>query len=307
MTVPSGSATHGLMVFKTAAWEATGPNSTDRSGSKWGKPKSMMAVQDGEGEMIGDLNILCMKWGTLYGPQDVNNLYRGVSRHLARPFRFVCFTDDTTGLEPGIEALPLPELGIPNKDTRWRKLALFGRHLGGLEGTALFLDLDVVITGDLEPFFGLPGEFLILRDDDLFRPKPLRRLTPARDRFMHMVGNTSVFRYTIGAHPEVLDNYVADPAAAAERYEHEQQMVSDILDRQGKLTYWPRGWCVSFKNDCVGRGLRSYLRDPICPAGARIVLFAGSPKMADVLAARGSRWYRRIGNIDWLRRAWQGD
>ena len=43
------------------------------------------------------------------------------------------------------------------------------------------------------------------------------------------------------------------------------------------------------------------------PPGARIVLFAGSPKMADVLAGRGGRWYRRIGNIDWLRAAWDGD
>lgn len=252
--------------------------------------------------------ILCMKWGTLYGAQDVNNLYRGVRRNLRRPFRFVCFTDDATGFLPEVEAMPLPEVGLPegNHDTRWRKLALFRRDLGGLSGEALFLDLDLVVIGDLEPFFTLPAEVAIIRDDDLFRPKPLRRLTPERDRFMHMVGNTSVFRYVIGAHPEVLETYIADPVAAAARYEHEQQMVSDILDRQGKLTYWPREWCVSFKNDCVGRGLRSYLRDPAPPDGARIVLFAGAPKMSDVLAGRGGKWYRRIGNIDWLLRAWRG-
>lgn len=252
------------------------------------------------------LNILCMKWGTLYGADDVNNLFRGVRKHLSRPFRFVCFTDDSTGFDAGIKALPLPELGLPNGDTRWRKLALFQRDLGGLSGTALFLDLDLVIVGDLAPFFDAKGEVLIIRDDDLFRPKPLRKLTPERDRFMHMVGNTSVFRYTIGAHPEVLDIYTADPAAAAAKYEHEQQMASDVLDKAGKLQYWPRGWCVSFKNDCVGRGIHSYLSDPACPEGARIVLFAGSPKMGDVLAGRGSKWYRRIGNIDWLRRAWAG-
>lgn len=254
------------------------------------------------------VNILCMKWGVLYGAADVNALYRGVLRHLGRPFRFVCFTDDAAGLDPGIEARPLPELGLPpgSGDTRWRKLALFRRDLG-IDGPALFLDLDLVITGDLGPFFDLPGEVCILRDDDLFRPKPLRRLNPSRDRFLHMVGNTSVFRFRPGAHGDILDSYLADPAAAAARYEHEQQMVSDLLDRQGKLTYWPRGWCVSFKNDCVGRGAASYLRDPALPAGARIVVFAGSPKMAEVLAGKGGRWYRRIGNIDWLRRAWAGE
>ena len=252
--------------------------------------------------------ILCMKWGTLYGAADVNNLARGVRRHLARPHRFICFTDDATDLDPGVEARPLPELALPpgSGRRRWRKIALFDRDLCGLSGTALFLDLDLVIVGPLDPFFAEPGRVVILRDDDLFRAKPLRRLKPARDRFLHMVGNTSVFRYVIGAHPEVVDAYLADPQKAAADYEHEQQLVSDVLNKQGALSYWPKGWCVSFKNHCVGRGIASWLRDPKCPEGARIVLFAGAPKMAEVLAGQGGRWYRRIGNIDWLRRAWEG-
>jgi hypothetical protein len=63
---------------------------------------------------------------------------------------------------------------------------------------------------------------------------------------------------------------------------------------------------VSFKNDCVPRGLASYRRDPACPPGARIVVFAGNPKMDEVLAGGGHRWHRRIGRVDWLREAWEG-
>lgn len=261
--------------------------------------------------MTDPVLILTMKWGTLYSSADVNRLAAQVARHLDRPHRFVCFTEDATGLDARVEAMALPELDLPpgHADTRWRKLALFRRDLGDarapLSGTALFLDLDLVVTGDLGPFFDQPGEVVIVRDDDLFRPKPLRRLNPARDRFLHSVGNTSVFRFRIGAHPQVLDAYLADPSAAAARFEHEQQMVSDILIGEGRLRYWPRDWCVSFKNHCVGRGLASWLRDPACPPGARIVLFAGQPKMADVMAGRGGRWYRRIGRIDWLREAWE--
>ena len=48
--------------------------------------------------------ILTMKWGTLYTAEDVNRLARQVDRHLARPHRFICFTDDAQGLAPGIEA-----------------------------------------------------------------------------------------------------------------------------------------------------------------------------------------------------------
>ncbi|MDO5706251.1 MAG: hypothetical protein Q4G49_14465 [Paracoccus sp. (in: a-proteobacteria)] len=259
--------------------------------------------------MTDTVHILTMKWGCLYGADDVNRLYQQVRRHLARPFRFVCFTDDAAGIDPRVEAMPLPELGLPpgHGDTRWRKLALFRRDLGGLSGTALFLDLDLVVVDDLTPFFDLPGDFLIIRDDDLFRPKPLRKVNPERDRFLHMVGNSSVFRYQVGAHGYILDAYLADPAAATANYEISQQFQSAQLAAHGNLHYWPRGWCVSFKNDCVGRGLRSWLRDPLLPEGAKIVLFAGEPKMADVFAGKGGKWYRRIGNIDWLRRAWQAE
>lgn len=251
--------------------------------------------------------ILTMKWGTIYGAEDVNRLYRQVRRHLARPHRFICFTDDAEGIDPGVEALPLPELGLPpgSGDTRWRKLALFRRDLGGFAGmTALFLDLDLVVVDDLAPFFDLPGNFFIIRDDDLFRAKPLRKVNPARDRFLHSVGNSSVFRYEVGAHGYVLDAYLADPWMAAQNYEHEQQFLSAELDKRRTLTYWPKGWCVSFKNDCVPRNFLSYFSDPRLPVGARIVLFAGAPKMKDVFAGRGHKWYRRIGEIGWLREAW---
>lgn len=256
--------------------------------------------------MVTPVNVICMKWGSMYGPEYVNHLRAGVARHLQRPHRFVCFTDDASGLDPAVEVMPIPDLGLPSgqRDLRWRKLSVFGPRLGDLSGTTLFLDLDLVVVGPLDGFFELPGEFLIIRDDDLFRAKPLRKLNPARDRFLHSVGNSSVFRFEVGAHTYILDAYVADPKGAAQRYEISQQFQSAQLAAHGHLAYWPHGWCVSFKNDCVPRHLLSWLRAPSVPAGARIVVFAGTPKMSDVLAGGGHTWYRHIGDVGWLRRAW---
>lgn len=251
--------------------------------------------------------ILTMKWGVLYSARDVNRLAAQVRRHLARPHRFICFTDDAVGLDPQVEAFPLPELGLPagQRDTRWRKLAIFRRDLAGLSGTALFLDLDLVVVDDLEGFFSIPGKFFIIRDDDLFRPKLLRKVNAVRDRFLHSVGNSSVFRFEIGQHAYILDAYLKDPLSASANYEISQQFQSAQLAANGNLHYWPRGWCVSFKNHCVPWFFRSYFRHPALPAGAKIVLFAGTPKMADVFEGKGHKWYRRIGNIDWLREAWE--
>jgi len=252
------------------------------------------------------VNVICMKWGKLYGPEYVNFLRAGVGRHLKRPFRFVCFTDDAQGLRDDVQVFPLPHLGLPKGqgDLRWRKLAVFRKQLHDLQGTTLFLDLDLVIVDALDDFFEHPGRFLIIRDDDLFRPKPLRKLNPARDRFLHSVGNSSVFRFEIGQHTYILDAYLADPKGAAERYEISQQFQSAQLAAHGDLAYWPSDWCVSFKNACVPRGLKSYLADPAVPAGARIVVFAGTPKMSDVLAGGGHSWYRGIGDVRWLHQAW---
>lgn len=257
--------------------------------------------------MTQPLLILTMKWGTLYGPHYVNNLARDVRRHLDRPHRFICFTDDASGLDPDVEAFPLPDLGLPagHRDTRWKKLALFRKDLAGLSGTALFLDLDLVIVDDLGPMFDLEGQFRIIRDDDLFRHKPLRKINPKRDTFLHSVGNSSVFRFEIGKHSYILDAFVADPIAAMESYEISQQFQSAQLAKHGHLAYWPREWCVSFKNHCVPRGLKSYLADPSLPEGAKIVVFAGSPKMDEALNGKGGKWYRRIGDVNWLKSLWE--
>ncbi len=43
-------------------------------------------------------HILCMKWGTKYGPEYVNRLYAMVRRHLQGDFNFVCLTDNAQGI-----------------------------------------------------------------------------------------------------------------------------------------------------------------------------------------------------------------
>ena len=47
--------------------------------------------------------VICMKWGTAFGADYVNRLYRGVMRNVARPTRFVVLTDDPSGLADGVE------------------------------------------------------------------------------------------------------------------------------------------------------------------------------------------------------------
>jgi len=255
------------------------------------------------------VNVICMKWGDLYGPDYVNNLFNGVKRHLSLPHRFVCLTDSADGLDPGIEHFPLPGIDIPEGelDLRWRKLTVFKTPLFDLEGTGLFLDLDVVITGSLDDFFSYPGEFLIIRDDNLALPKPFRWLNPARARRLWRVGNSSVFRFQIGTQPQILEHYLSDPAAVIEDQPNfrEQEFLTEEINDQDILDYWPKSWCVSYKYHCVPNLGTGFLADPVLPEQARIIIFAGSLSIPDAIAGRSGHWYRRLGPAPWLANAWQ--
>lgn len=241
-------------------------------------------------------NVICMKWGTKFPPLYVNRLHSMVKRHLARPHRFVCFTDDPAGLDPGVEHFPMPSAGPADAHAvhGWRKLAMFAPALGDLTGATLFLDLDVVIVGALDPFFDYqPGEVCIIRD---YRPVRIRG-----DRF---VGNTSVFRFNAGQHPQVLEEFTRDFDAIRRRVRNEQEYVSHWFHARRSLHYWPEEWCPSFKHDCVAWGPASYFSTPQLPQGARIVVFHGLPKPEDAIAGTRGKWYRRIRPTPWIAAHW---
>jgi hypothetical protein len=239
--------------------------------------------------------VVCMKWGTKFGPEYVNRLHAMVRRNLDRPLRFVCFTDDPAGLHGDIECLPLPDVGwTEGVDVHgWRKVGLFSERLGDLKGTALFLDLDVVVTGPIDDFFEYPGEVVAIRDYRVFRIKG--------DYF---VGNTSVLRFPVGRHPEALELFKRDFPGIRRRVSNEQEYLSHYFQERGMLTHWPKAWCPSFKAHCVRRWPLSYFRTPRLPEGARIVIFHGRPNPAEAIEGAGGKWYRGIRPTPWVSDYW---
>lgn len=245
--------------------------------------------------MTESVNVVCMKWGDPYGPDYVNRLYAMTARHLSRRFRFVCFTDAAAGIRGEVETLPLPEVRVDPSYERqaWRKLGLFRPDLGGLSGTTLFMDLDVVIVDSLDPFFEHPGRFCIIHN--WTHPK-------------RIVGNSSVFRFEVGAHPEVIARYESRPTRHwIDLYNNEQTYLSHALGSE-QLTYWPGEWCTSFKRHCLPGGpfgLGNWFRTARIPPGARILAFHGSPKPHEAIAGvwRGG-WYKRMRPVPWISRHW---
>jgi hypothetical protein len=207
-------------------------------------------------------NVVCMKWGSLYGPEWVNRLYGMVKRNTSWTIRFVCFTDDASGIRPEVETRPLPQINLDSKlGKRWPKLGLFSDHLADLRGMTLFLDVDLVILGDLDPFFTHPGRFNIIRE---WQDAELG------------YGNSSVLRFFVGQHPEVLRRFYSKPHQHwFETYaSKEQNFVSKTAE---DMTFWPADWCVPFSYACLPRNkVARFFSTPQVPETGKILVFFGS-------------------------------
>ena len=117
--------------------------------------------------------IICIKWGNRYGPEYVNRIYGMVERNITPPFRVICFTDDKQGIREEVVCRDLPDLGCPrptNAPGKWPKTALWGETLFDIQGLALFIDLDVVITGNLDIFFQYGSEDDVIVARNWVRP-----------------------------------------------------------------------------------------------------------------------------------------
>ena len=211
-------------------------------------------------------------------------------------FNFVCLTDDDRGIRADVRCLPIPPLDLAlapgQRDRGWNKLTTFQRDLHGLQGTALFLDLDVVVVGSLDAFFDEPGEFLIIHD--YARPWRPKRVT----------GNSSVYRFELGAHADVLAYFRSHTEQVRAAFRNEQAFLSDFIHRQGKLAYWPAPWCPSFKYHGIPAWPSNYWKAPFVPDDARIVIFHGECNPPDALAGRRNRRFRYIRPAGWVAQHW---
>lgn len=252
--------------------------------------------------MSADRIVLCMKWGTLFPPDYVNVLYNACRGAIRGNFRFVCLTDDAEGFVPGIEALPIPDIGLSAAEWYtpgvWPKLALYVADLHGLRGRALFIDLDMVVLGGLDEMFSHDAGLVGIEVGDGW--------WPGRDGSKNPELGTGVFAFDLGAQTRILDAFQADISAARARYKNEQDFVAAHAER---LEYWPIGWVISFKRWLrrpIGLDLVLPPKEP--PPGTKLVAFHGDPRPIALVPARAGFWDRfphmGHGQVAWVRDYW---
>jgi hypothetical protein len=240
--------------------------------------------------------VICIKWGSRYGADYVNRLQSMIDRHSNRDTRLVCFTDDADGIDPKVEIRPLPEINIPNRVAwlPWRKVSLWQAPLSDLSGDILFLDLDVVVTGNIDAFFDYkPGHYCVAEN----WTQPGQR-----------IGNTSCYRFPVGKHTYLFDDFNRDPEAILAKYRVSQQYISgEIRD----MHFWPADWCLSFKHSLIPAWPLNFFYTPALPETARVIAFTGKPDPDDAVVGQWpvtspwKRLYKHVRPTPWIDEHWR--
>ncbi|PKO34806.1 MAG: hypothetical protein CVU34_06170 [Betaproteobacteria bacterium HGW-Betaproteobacteria-7] len=166
-------------------------------------------------------------------------------------------------------------------------------QLYGLSGQWLFLDLDVVVLGSLDDFFAYQPEksFIVMRN----------WTQPGRN-----IGNTSVYRFTVGADEYLLSRLIAEQDAILATFRNSQTYISRTVR---ELVFWPDEWCVLFKTHCVPPWPLRFWKTPTVPAKARVVAFPGVPNPHEAVigqwpAKAWKKTYKFIRPVPWIQQAW---
>lgn len=207
-----------------------------------------------------------MVWvGDKFGPEYPLYLADQIIRHATQleEFSVECITDRPHELPEGIRALAAE----PQLPGWWQKIALFAPHQPWDVGdTIIYFDLDVVITGRLEPLVDYPG---IIRD--AFWP----------------CYNSSVMVWRHGEHAEIYDAFDEadiDAPAGSDLIDllPEGQVNGGDQEWITNVSTWstfPSGWFPSIRRCKAGP-----------PAGSIGVIFHGSAKPHSMVGWHGNFW-----------------
>lgn len=203
--------------------------------------------------------VLCvMKTGGRYNAEWVRKLRDGVYRNAGRHY-FLCLTDDNS-VRDVCDVVPLRH-SFPGW---WSKIELF-RH--GFEGTCLYIDLDSVIVGSLDPILEYPHGFTMAHE--FWRPNKYCSTVMAwngnyRDIYEEFVNTPKWFMSHYDDNSQVDTKGIGD-----------QAFIEDYLLQKSKVRP------AMFKDIFHPKIVASYKVDECYtepPKEAAIVAFHGEPK-----------------------------
>lgn len=214
-------------------------------------------------------------WGKKYDPSYVRKLRAAVKRNLRREHRFVLVAEDPS-LFPDLDVMRLRDPALTKIRGCTCRLRMFDpqwqRDAEILPGDEIVsLDLDAVVTGELDPLLGRDENFTILQGINSTNPCPY---------------NGSIWRFRAGSRADVWRDYSPEANSLVKFHA--------FPDDQG--WFWhkiPDAGAWGPSDGVYGFKKLGWPSGDSLPEGARLVAFPG--------------WRDPVtfGHIDWVQKHWR--
>jgi hypothetical protein len=249
---------------------------------------------------------LCFKWGQGYPCKYTNILFRALTDVMSTPFRFVCLTDDASGLVDGIETQSLPPFRMDQADWHkgmWPKLSAFAPDVIAPGTPVIMVDVDVVVIRDLTPLFDhirTEGGLHIMQEI----PDTLPRLLPAIFG-KPLLSNSSVVGFVAGTQDHLFEMFHDKTYAELREFRNDQNFIHYHAKNRHS---WPIGWMLSFKKSLSFHFPVNLVRPIKRPNDSYIVIFHGIPNPEDMTKGPFKRWGTRekfgFFPVAWIKDYW---
>ena len=179
-------------------------------------------------------NFACVCYGNKYDVEYVQKLYNMVTRNTTHLINFYVFTDHVK-MQKMVEGGRLYVKKFPEHDLDgwWNKMQLFHPDVQ-LPGTTLYMDLDVVITHNIDDFFTYKPEAKFVGMNDF---------NPVTKQW-----NSSIMRFDQSHwHDKLWRRFSKDKSNLLRRFPGDQNLISDFIKKEPGCDSFPDSWTQSYK------------------------------------------------------------
>lgn len=193
-----------------------------------------------------------------------------IKRNLSIPHRFICFTENSVGIDKSIQINPLPDLGLFGW---WYKPYIFKKDLLPKGDINFFIDLDMVIIKNIDKLINFePDKFLGLQD-------PSRAIKSGEPKL-----GSAVMRWISGQYSDIWE-VLSNNKSLVSNYKGDQDYIWSM--HKNKLNYYPREWILSYKwevrnrSELTSERPRKFktIRNPVVHNETCILAFHGYPRV----------------------------
>ena len=178
-------------------------------------------------------NFACVFYGDKYAVEYVQKLYNMVKRNTTLPINFIVFTDHVKMhkmVEGDIDIRKFPENDLQGW---WNKLQLFHPDVD-LPGDTLYMDLDVVITDNIDCFYTYETQLDFVGMND-FNP-------------VSGVWNSSIMKFKqTTLHGRIWHKFMSNRPEYLRKYPGDQNLISDLIKNGHACGSFPDSWTQSYK------------------------------------------------------------